>query len=219
MIAKNLISNLLAPLSSTDTGDESIQMMNVYHVKHMPIVNKDVLVGLISEDDILSQDMDLQIGSYKLSLVNPYCFEHDHLFEVMQKMALNKLTVIPVIDREGKYLGLITLEDVVNVFGESYAFKEPGSIIILETKRKNYSLSEIARIAESEGILIFSSFVTSNLDSTVLYVTLKLNTFDVAQLINAFQRYDYTINGAFSVEEYIDTLKERYNSLMHFLSI
>ena len=137
----------------------------------------------------------------------------------MQKMALNKLTTIPVIDSTNRYLGLVTIEDVFNFFGDSYAFKEPGSIIILETDRSKYSLSEIARICESEGILIFSSFVTSNLDSTSLYVTLKLNTFDVTRLVNAFQRYDYTVSGAFAEDEYIDTLRERYQSLMNFLSI
>ncbi|HRD07593.1 MAG: CBS domain-containing protein [Saprospiraceae bacterium] len=219
MIARNVISSLLGPLKNTDTGEEAINIMNVYHVKHLPIVVGTELLGLISEDDILNHDLDETLGTYKLSLVNPYCQENDHLFEVMQKMALNRLTTIPVVDGSNQYLGLISIEDVFNFFGESYAFKEPGSIIILETDRSKYSLSEIARICESEGILIFSSFVTANLDSTILYVTLKLNTFEVSRLVNAFQRYDYTVSGAFSEDEYIDTLRERYHSLMNFLSI
>ncbi|MBK7219766.1 MAG: CBS domain-containing protein [Saprospiraceae bacterium] len=213
------MSDLLGPLKTSDTGEEAINIMHVYHVKHLPIVDNHELEGLISEDDILNHDLDKAIGTYKLSLVNPFCHEGDHLFEVMQKMALNKLTTIPVIDSTNRYLGLVTIEDVFNFFGDSYAFKEPGSIIILETDRSKYSLSEIARICESEGILIFSSFVTSNLDSTSLYVTLKLNTFDVTRLVNAFQRYDYTVSGAFAEDEYIDTLRERYQSLMNFLSI
>lgn len=213
------MSALLGPLKVTDTGEEAINIMNVYHVKHLPIVKDNELHGLISEDEILSHDMDQPIGSYKLSLVNPVCQEGDHLFEVMQKMALNKLTTIPVLNSSNQYMGLVSIEDVFNFFGDSYAFKEPGSIIILETDRNKYSLSEIARICESEGVLIFSSFVTSNLDSTILYVTLKLNTFDVSRLLNAFQRYDYIVSGAFSEDEYIDTLRERYQSLMNFLSI
>ena len=59
--------------------------MNVYHVKHLPIVVGTELLGLISEDDILNHDLDETLGTYKLSLVNPYCQENDHLFEVMQK--------------------------------------------------------------------------------------------------------------------------------------
>ncbi|MBK7010697.1 MAG: CBS domain-containing protein [Saprospiraceae bacterium] len=136
---------MLGPLKTSDTGEEAISIMNVYHVKHLPIVNHTELLGLISEDDILSHDLDAPIGSYRLSLVNPYCHENEHLFEVMQKMALNKLTVIPVVDQDNTFKGLVSIEDVVNFFGDSFAFKEPGSIIILETDRKNYSLSEIAQ--------------------------------------------------------------------------
>jgi hypothetical protein len=77
----------------------------------------------------------------------------------------------------------------------------------------------VSRIAESEGVLIFFSFVNANQDNSILYVTLKLNTFDITRVVNAFQRYEYTINAAFSEEEYIDALKERYDSLMKYLSI
>jgi CBS domain-containing protein len=137
----------------------------------------------------------------------------------MQKMALNKLTVIPVVDRDMKYMGLITMEDVLNVFGDSYSFKESGSIIILQTTITNYSLGEIAMIAESEGYTILTSFLTTNLDSTEIFVTIKVNSHDISKLIRAFQRRDYIISGAFSEEEYVDSLKERYDSLMNYLSI
>jgi acetoin utilization protein AcuB len=219
LIAKNLISNIIAPLHKSDTGEQALSIMNIYHVKHLPLVENHELICLVSEDELLSNDLDQNIGQYKLPIVNPFCYENEHLFEIMQKMAMNKLTVLPVIDKHNKFLGLITMEDLLHFFGESYSFTEPGSIIILETDRKNYSLSEIARIAESEGILIFSSFITANLDSTILYVTLKLNTFDVSRLVNAFQRYDYKVSGTFTEEEYIDTLKERFDSLMNFLSV
>lgn len=79
------MSDLLGPLKTSDTGEEAINIMHVYHVKHLPIVDNHELEGLISEDDILNHDLDKAIGTYKLSLVNPFCHEGDHLFEVMQK--------------------------------------------------------------------------------------------------------------------------------------
>ncbi len=219
MIAKNLLSNIIAPLHKEDTGEQALSTMNIYHVKHLPIVDKKTLVSLVSEDDILNNDLDQPIKTYHLPMVSTICYESEHLFEVMQKMALNKLTVIPVIDKTNNFLGIITIEDLLHYFGSSYSFSEPGSIIILETDRQNYSLSEIARIAESEGILVISSFITANTDSTILYVTIKVNDFDISRLVNAFQRYDYTIFGSFTEEEYIDVLQERYDSLMNYLSI
>lgn len=219
MIAKNILSNLLAPLRLTDKGEEVIHIMNVYHVKHLPVVEKDDLIFLISEDDVLSNDMEAEIGTYHRSHLVLNSLEDDHLFEIMQKMSANKLTVIPVVNKDNKYLGMITLEDLLSFFGDSYSFKEPGSIILLETDKLNYSLGEVAQIAESEGISIISSFVTSNPDTTMLLLTLKVNTFDIGKLINAYQRYDYNILGTFTENEYVDILKERYDSLMHYLSI
>lgn len=219
MIAKNILSNLLAPLRLTDKGEEVIHIMNVYHVKHLPVVEKDDLIFLISEDDVLSNDIEAEIGTYHRSHLVLNSLEDDHLFEIMQKMSANKLTVIPVVNKDNKYLGMITLEDLLSFFGDSYSFKEPGSIILLETDKLNYSLGEVAQIAESEGISIISSFVTSNPDTTMLLLTLKVNTFDIGKLINAYQRYDYNILGTFTENEYVDILKERYDSLMHYLSI
>lgn len=219
MTALNLISGIVGPLHTRDTGEEAINIMNVYHVKHLPIVDNHDLIGIISEDEILNNNLEEKLENYKLPLYKPYTMETDHLFETMQKMALNKLTTIPVLNREMQYLGLITMEDVLNVFGESYSFKEAGSIIILQTTRTNYSLSVMAMIAESEGYSILSSFLTSNLDSTEIFVTLKVNSYEISRLIRAFQRHDYVVSGAFSAEEYVDSLKERYDSLMNYLSI
>lgn len=219
MTALNIISGIVGQLNLNDTGEEAINIMNVYHVKHLPIVQDDELVGLISEDEILNNNLEEQLSTYRLPLFKPYTLETDHLFETMQKMALNKLTTIPVLDKEMKYVGLITMEDVLSVFGESYSFKESGSIIILQTTRSNYSLGEIAMITESEGYFILSSFLTANLDSTEIFVTIKVNSHEISKLIRAFQRHDYTVSGAFSEQEYVDSLKERYDSLMNYLSI
>ena len=219
MTASNIISSIVGPLSLKDTGEEALNIMNVYHVKHLPIVEDKELVGLISEDEILNNNLEETLSSYKLPLFKPYSSETDHLFETMQKMALNKLTTIPVLSKEMVYQGLITMEDMLGVFGESYSFKESGGIIILQTTRSNYSLGEIAMIVESEGYFVLSSFLTSNLDSTEIFVTIKVSSHEITKLIRAFQRHDYIVSGAFSEQEYVDTLKERYDSLMNYLSI
>ena len=87
MIASELISHLVMPLMTSDTGEEALTLMGINHVKHLPIVNESQLLGLISEEDILTHDVDEPIGSYQLSLVRPYAYEEEHLFEVMSKMA------------------------------------------------------------------------------------------------------------------------------------
>jgi signal-transduction protein with cAMP-binding, CBS, and nucleotidyltransferase domain len=219
MIASELISDLVMPLMTSDTGEEALTLMSINHVKHLPIVNDTQLLGLISESDILAHDLNEPIGSYQLSLVRPYAFESEHLFEIMSKMAASNLTVIPVVDKEEVYKGLITQEDLIQFYASSFSFTEPGSIIILETNKREYSLADISRIIESENASILSSFLTSEDNSTSVTVTLKVNRQEINRIISALERYEYSIKGSFTEEEYFDELKDRYDALMTYLNV
>lgn len=219
MIAKDLISYELSPLRMEDTGEESITMMSIFHVKHLPIVNDTQFLGLLSEEIILNNDMDEPIGSYSLGLARPFAKETDHIFEVMSKMAVGKLTVIPIVNDDDEYLGLITMEDLIQYYAGSFSFSEPGSILVISTAKPNYSLAEISRIIESENAAILSTFLTSEENSNMVQVTLKINKQDINAIIASFQRFDYDITASFSDYEYIDDLKERYDALMSYLNV
>lgn len=213
------MSQTLFPVQTSDTGREVLQQMQIYHVRHLPIVNHEQLLGVISEDDILIHDVNESIGSYRLSFLRPFVTENEHLFEIMTKMGRFKLTVIPVIDINENYLGIITMEDLLQYFASHFSFADPGSIIVIETTKGNYSLAEIARIAESEDIIILSSFVNTIPDTNRIYLTLKLNRQDVSGFKATLERFGYEISASFSELDYQDGLKERYDALMSYLNI
>lgn len=219
MIASELISQIFAPLRTSDSGEEALTIMHVYHVRHMPIVNEKQLLGTISEEDILNQDMDEPIGSYGLSLVRAYVGTDAHLFEIMAKMAEYQLTTIPVLGEDDEYMGAITQEALILFYAETFSFKEPGSILVLEMHKRDYSLAEISRIVEAEGVVILISFLTSDKDSQKVLITLKINTQDAQPTIAALQRHEYNIRASFSEEAYFEDLKERYDSLMAYLNV
>jgi CBS domain-containing protein len=219
LIASELISKTIAPLNTSDSGEQALTMMNIYHVKHLPVVNNVQLLGTISEDDILNNNLEEAIGSYELSLVKAYANHKDHMFEVLSAMAEQHLSVIPIIDDNEDYLGLITQGDLIQFYANSFSFTEPGSILILETTQIDYSLAEVARIVESENCSILTSFLTHDTDSEDVFLTLKINKQDIQQLISTLKRYEYKIKASFAEAEYIDGLKDRYDALMHYLSV
>lgn len=219
MVAENLISSAVLPLQTSDTGTEALAVMEDFNVRHLPIVNNSSLLGLISEDDILAHDVDEPIGSFQLSLTKAYVKEEDHLYEVMRLLAEHQLTVIPVVNDDGEYLGMVSLEDVLNYFAKTAAFSETGSIVVLEFQAREYSLAEIARLVESENATILSTFVTSHPDSTVVEVTLKINRQDIHAILRSFERFGYIIKASFNEEEYLESLKERYDALMTYLNV
>jgi acetoin utilization protein AcuB len=219
MIASELISQILSPLRTSDTGEQALAMMSIYHVKHLPIVNNEELLGTISEEDILSANMDEPIGSYGLSLSRAHVNQRDHLFEVMGKMADFDLTTIPVIDDKRTYLGVITQEELMQFYAKSFSFTEPGSILVLEMERHNYSLAEISRLIEAEGIRILSTFLTKSPDSETVYVTLKIGVGDAQRAKTTLERHDYFVKASFVEETFVEDLKEHYDSLMHYLNV
>ncbi|MCB0568677.1 MAG: CBS domain-containing protein [Phaeodactylibacter sp.] len=219
MTAENLISDTVVPLRTSDTGEDALGMMNDFYIRHLPIVNDKQFLGLISEDDILNHDVEEAVGSYKLSLAHAYAKGSDHIYEVLRLLAQHNLTVIPVVDNENNYLGLITLEDLMMLFAKTASFAEPGSILVLEINKRDYSMAEIARIVESEGATILSSFLTSNVDSSLIEVTLKVNRQNLQSIIATFGRFKYIVKASFNETEYVDSLRERFDALMSYLNV
>lgn len=219
MIAESLISDTILPLRTSDTGEEALGMMNDFYVRHLPIVNNEQLLGLLSEDDILNFDAGEPVGSYSLSIQRPYARTRDHLYEVMRMVAENHLTVVPVVDDQDNYVGVITLEDLIHYFARTASFADPGSILVLEMNRRDYSLAEIARIVESENAAVISAFVTSYPESARIDVTIKINTQNIQSVVATFERYDYQIKASFVESDYIDALRERFDSFMSYLNV
>jgi acetoin utilization protein AcuB len=219
MIARELISEDIIPLKTSNTGDYALAMMSDFHVRHLPIVNNRQLLGLISEDEIFEYDASEPLGSYSLKMSHPYVYDVDHIYEIMQILNEYRLTLIPVIDKEQNYLGVVSLNDLLKYFAETASFSERGSVIVLEVNKYNYSLAQIARIVESENATILNSFITSSPDSTELEITIKINRTDISRIIATFNRFDITIKASFSETEYMDSLQEHYDSLMSFLNV
>ncbi len=219
MIAEKLISDSIVPLRTSDTGDEALSIMGDFYIRHLPIVNNEELLGLVSEEDVFDNDATAAVGSYKLSLSHPFVSQNDHIFDVMRLVAEHQLTVIPVVGDQREYIGLITIEDLMRHFVEIGAFREPGGIVVLEMVRQDYSLAQIARIVESENAVILTSHVQTYPDSPRIDVTLKINRQTIHNLLATFERFGYQVKASFNESEFFDTLRERYDGLINYLNV
>ncbi len=219
MTAGSLLSETIVPLRTSDTGEEALEIMNEFQVRHLPIVNQTTLLGLVSEEDILDMNVTEAVGSYPLSTTFPRARSRYHIYEVMRLFSEYRLTVIPVVDENDNYLGLITLEELLRSFSDSSSFRDPGSIVVLEMGRHDYSLAEIARIVESEGVIILSSFVGMNPDSNRITVTLKFNSQTLGAILATFERFNYLITASYNEREMAESLQDRYDSLLNYLNV
>ncbi len=220
MIARQLISDIITPLKSTETGADALGLMDEFRVSHLPIVDQEQFLGLISDTDIQTyNNLPEPVGSHPLSLSNVYIYENQHIFDVIRIIDAMKLTLLPVLDEKKHYLGSITLTTLCYNLSDLMALNNPGGIIILELNDKDYLLTEIAQIIESNDAKILGMFITTFPDSTRIEITLKINKIDVGPVLQTFIRYNYIIKASFSEDTYRESLQERYNSLMNYLNI
>jgi CBS domain-containing protein len=134
-------------------------------------------------------------------------------------MSKDKLTIVPVLDEAGHYLGLITLADVLKHYSDSGVFADSNGVIVIEVGAKSYSLSEIARIVESEDSKIISAYITPDPKEEVIDITLKINQSDLSRILASFTRHGYLVKEHYNHSAFMDDLKSRYDSLMNYLDI
>jgi predicted transcriptional regulator len=220
MLAGELIADAIPPLKTSDSVQKVFDRMAELCVTHLPIVNGEQFLGLISDDDIVEVlDYDTPIGSLSLSLTQPFIYHDQHVYDVIRLFYEQRLSVVPVIDSKNNYLGIISINTMMEYIATLTSVKDPGGIIILEIDNRNNSLAHIAQIVESDNGQILSSYIKSFPDSTRLELTLKLNRTDISTILASLLRYDYTIKGAFNNIKADDGTLDRYDQLMNYLDI
>lgn len=220
MIARQLLTDGILPLKTSDTGRTALSWMEDLRLMHLPIVNNEGLLGLVSEFDIYAlNNFDEALGNHQLSLIRPYVNESQHIYDVMRLMHANHLTIIPVVDGHENYLGCITLQSLLEYFAEAFSMHEPGAVLVLEMSENDFVLSEIARLAEANDTKILSHFVKAFADTTRIEVTLKFNRLNINGLIQTFLRYNYNIVTAYNEQNDNDDLRDRFDALMNYLNI
>lgn len=220
MYARELISDAIPPLKTSDTIRKVKERMAEFRVIHLPIVNNKQFLGLISDEDLIEvADQSFPIGGLNLSLHNVYIYEDQHIYDVIRLFYEQKLSLVPVLDLNKNYIGVISINTMMEYIATITSVKEPGGIIILEVDNRNNSLTHIAQIVESDNAQILSSYIQSFPDSTRLEITLKLNRTDISSILASFLRYEYTVKATFNDTKSDDGISDRYNQLMNFLDI
>jgi acetoin utilization protein AcuB len=219
MRAIDLITEEIPPLMHTDSGEKALSWMEEFKVSHLPVLKNGNFVGLLSESDLLDQtDLSMTLDKLFQHLPRPFAFSGDHFYQVLARVSEYKLSLIPILDENEKYLGCTSVHHLFTLISNTGSIKENGGILVLEMAQTDYSLAEIAQIVEGNDAKILSSYIMTSPDSTNIEVTLKINSIELDRIIRTFERYDYIIKASFQKSQFEEDLKLRYDALMNFLN-
>ncbi|MDB2675316.1 CBS domain-containing protein [Flavobacteriales bacterium] len=218
MIAKKLISHEIQAITLETTGVEALSIMQEFRLSHLAVVKDNNLIGVISEEDIWNMhDEGNKINSISEKIEMLFMPLGKDVFEIVKYMDEHTLTLLPILG-EGKYIGAITQQSVIEALASILAVQESGGVIILEMNKKDYSMSQIAQIVESNNLKILSAYITDIDEKNNIKITLKLNKIDIAAVIKTFERYEYNIAASYNYSENTDNLSDRFDSLMRYLN-
>lgn len=221
MLAANLISNVVPSIRSSEKGQKALNLMDVFRISHIPVVNDSYYLGLISDKliydlDLLDKPIETELDKFNTSHVHT----GQHIFEAAIIMYKLKLSVIGVLDAEHKYLGTITLYDLARRFAKLFSLQEIGGVIVLEINVNNYSMAHISQIVESNGVKILSTFLNRKPGLQTMEVILKLDREDLSPVIQTFVRYDYNVKNVYLDHTMLNDLyKDRFDQFMKFMNI
>lgn len=220
MVAAELISDIIPPVKPTDTVEKVNTLFTEFRVSELPVVNGDVFLGLIAEDDLIEVfDEELPISTVSLSKIHAFVRENQHIYDVIRLFHAQQLSVLPVLDMQNNYLGLININALTTYFASLTSALEPGAIIVLEIGNRDNSLARMAQIVESDKAQVLSSYIRSFPDSTRLEVTLKINKKDVSAILASFVRYDYAVIAVYNQAQVEDDSMNRYDLLMNYINL
>jgi acetoin utilization protein AcuB len=209
----------LPVLSAQDDPVNALNLMDQYRVGHLPVIENNKFLGIISETTLLGVESIIPTSNDpELQLLKVSVLPNDHILDVLKIASQYHISVIPVADAENNYLGAITLEDLVEKLSQMQGAHQRGGILVLEMWEQDYSLQQIARIIEENNAKILSTSVSPGEDGKI-EVNLKLNQPDMNPMVQSFERFGFHVKATYQEPEYTEDLKRRYEELMRFLNI
>lgn len=220
MLTGELHSQTLPYLRPEDKVYYALQLMNDNHITHLPIVDGDKYVGLVSENDLLQADNDnSELTSLSQSFDDTSVKNNEHFLKAVQLATENGLSVVPVVDGDNNLVGAIAYSDLLKQASEFMSLNEPGGLIVLEIESNQYSFNEISKLVEANDTQITQLNTSNDPETGIMQVTIRVNKPEVSDIVASFQRYEYNVKYYFGEEMYVNELRSNYDNLMNYLKI
>ena len=219
MLNKQLISGSIPTLSLEDAVSQALELLSEYHLGQLPVVNDDKYLGLVFEEDLMNVDENLLLKTLDTHFSKVAVNANTHFLESVQTVNDYNLSIVPVIEKDNEYIGVTPADTLLKELGKITGASEPGGVIVLEMEQRNFSFSELSKLVETNDAQITQLNTYWDNNSGSFLVTLKINKFEISDIVATFQRYEYQVKYYFGEELYVNELRSNYDHLMNYLNI
>lgn len=210
----------IEPLVINQKVKDALYAMEITGVAMLPVVAEDGdFKGLIFEEDLLDADPGSELSALTDGLKPIFVLATDHFLNTARLQNDQQLDVIPVLDEDHFYIGAITPKALLMQFCKMTGVQIGGALIVLSIAPKDYSISQLARLVETNDAFITQLNTSPDEENGQLLVTLRLNKMEISDIISTLQRYEYVVIFTAGLEDYENEIRRNYNHLMNYLEM
>jgi len=156
MKVKNWMITDVIVVSPKDTVESAIQIMQQHSIRHLPVVEDNRLVGLVTESSLrpyLSPEK-LKLPLREVMIINPITIDPEaDIDEAARIIYKYKIGGLPVVS-QGKLVGIITITDILEAFIELMGILKASSRLDIIPKEDN--LNSALEVIKRGGAKIIS---------------------------------------------------------------
>ena len=215
---KEYILNDIEVLAPENLVKKAQDICKTLPITHIPVVDKGELLGCISESDFQTIENSSFISEYPHLIDFFFTDENTQILKLIKLFTDNQTNIMPVLNDKKKYIGYYELNDILEVFSASPFLFNEGVSIVVEKNKKDFSISEVSQIVESNDGKILGLYISSEISDT-REVTIKINSEDINEIIQTFRRYNYNVISEHKDDFYLQDLKDRSDYLQKYLDM
>lgn len=220
----NVSEHLLRDIKALKLSQKIVDILDLMEelkYSHLPVVDDECkYLGLVGEDDLLEAENEEDSLSKHIRFLKMYHAPIEaNLFEAIRIIGEGNLSLLPIVDVKEDYQGYISPLELIQDLGLQMTFVEKGSVIVLEIPNRDYQLSQIAQIVESDDARIIGFHLYESNQAQHICLALKINLEDISRIIKSFERYNYIIKEVYHQSLFNDNYTDRYESLMKYLNL
>jgi acetoin utilization protein AcuB len=156
MKVRNWMITDVIVVTPKDTVESAIQIMQQHSIRHLPVVEDNRLVGLVTESSLrpyLSPEK-LRLPLREVMIINPITIDPEASIDEAARLIYKyKIGGLPVVS-QGKLVGIITITDILEAFIELMGILKASSRLDIIPKEDN--LNSALEVIKRGGAKIIS---------------------------------------------------------------
>lgn len=211
-------------LKSSDKISDALKVVRSSGLGALPVLRQRKLIGLLYDHDealikAAEQNSAQTLGAVEFA--EPPSLYHDaHRLEAVKLFRRTSLSLLPVIEHDRTYLGVLFRRDAEQQLLEMFSLHYDGILIELETPT-SLRLSEVIRLLEQNEVRLFSIGIRPVPDSNDRqFLLFHLYTPDAYRLQRTLERYGYIITyNSHAGESILDDAALKAQEFLRYLEL